>query len=171
MPSAVWLFTMPWARFSDPRSNCDCNRRVGSRFLADSSLRLAHSTAHKKIVGGVSCRSLKQISCGASRSEAEHGVAQRYDRRPMSRAFERPRMVAPRYGSISATGNPVTVVTCLFEDLSRSCPISETPTAIRHRSTDIAADSHRLKFRSAGSPAPPRCAILSLEDKRPTRCE
>ena len=28
-----------------------------------------------------------------------------------------------------------------------------------------------LKFRSAGSPAPPRCAILSLEDKRPTRCE
>src|SRR5260221_12595019 len=45
----------------------------------------------------------------------------------MSRAFERSRMAAPRYGSISATGNPVTVVTCLFEDLSRSCSISETP--------------------------------------------
>jgi len=48
-------------------------------------------------------------------------------------------MVAPRYGSISAIGNPVTVVTRLFENLSRSCSISETPTAIRHRSTDIAA--------------------------------
>src|SRR5260370_23190691 len=51
---------------SDRRSNCDCNRRVASRFLADSSLRLAHSTAHKKLVGGVSCHSLKQIPCGAS---------------------------------------------------------------------------------------------------------
>src|SRR5258705_3243612 len=65
----------------------------------------------------------------------------------MSRAFERPRMVAPRYGSISATGNPVTVVTCLFEDQSRSCSISETPTAIRHRGTDIAAVSRRQGSR------------------------
>ena len=56
-------------------------------------------------------------------------------------------MVAPRYGSISATGNPVTVVTCLFEDLSRSCSIYETPTAIRHRSTDIAAVSRRQGSR------------------------
>src|SRR5258707_9114450 len=51
---------------SDRRSNCDCNRRVASRFLADSPLRLAHSTAHKKTVGGVSCHSLKQIPCGTS---------------------------------------------------------------------------------------------------------
>src|SRR5205823_11625463 len=51
---------------SDRRSNCDCNRRVASRFLADSSLRLAHSTAHKKIAGGVSCHLLKQIPCGGS---------------------------------------------------------------------------------------------------------
>ena len=59
----------------------------------------------------------------------------------MSRAFERPRIVDPRYGSISATGNPVTVVTCLSVDPSLFMLNLETATAIRHRSTDIAAVS------------------------------
>jgi len=84
--STTLLFTMPGHDFREPgrspcsdrRSNRDRNRRVASRFLADSSLRLAHSTAHKKTAGGVSCHSLKQIPCGASQSEAEHGIAQRY---------------------------------------------------------------------------------------------
>ena len=40
-----------WRCCSDRRSNHDHSRRAGFRFLADSSPRLAHSTAHRKFAG------------------------------------------------------------------------------------------------------------------------
>src|SRR6266403_353449 len=59
---------------SDRRSNHDRNRRAASRFLADSSPRLAHNTAHRKIADEASCHSPIQTSCGASQCEAELGI-------------------------------------------------------------------------------------------------
>ena len=50
---------------SDRRSNYDRSRGAVSRFLADSSPRLAHSTAHKQIAGREACHSPRRISCGA----------------------------------------------------------------------------------------------------------
>jgi hypothetical protein len=55
---------------------CFCNERHSIyhrsrgavfRFLADSSLRWAHSTAHRRIAGRASCRLPGRISCGSSR--------------------------------------------------------------------------------------------------------
>ena len=63
-----------WPFRSDRRSNYDRGRSAASRFLADSSPRLAHSTAHKKIAGRASCHSPTRISCGASQCEAEHDI-------------------------------------------------------------------------------------------------
>src|SRR5229473_1436235 len=60
-----------WRFCSDRRSNHDHSRRAGFRFLADSSPRLAHSTAHRKFAGRASCHSPIRISCGASQCEAE----------------------------------------------------------------------------------------------------
>ena len=59
---------------SDRRSNYDRSVRAASRVLADSSPRLAHSTAHRKIAGMASCHSPIRISCGAPQGEAEHGI-------------------------------------------------------------------------------------------------
>jgi hypothetical protein len=42
---------------SDRRSTCDRSRRAVLRFLAGSSLRLAHSTAHRRMAVWVSCHS------------------------------------------------------------------------------------------------------------------
>jgi hypothetical protein len=51
---------------SDGHSNCDCSRRAASRYLAGSSPRLTHSTAHRTIACGVFCPSPKRISCCVS---------------------------------------------------------------------------------------------------------
>jgi hypothetical protein len=48
------------------RSTCDRSRRAALLVLVGSSPRLAHSRTHRKIAGGVSCHSPKQISCAAS---------------------------------------------------------------------------------------------------------
>jgi hypothetical protein len=42
---------------SDRRSTCDRSKGAALRFLAGSSLRLAHSTAHRKMAAWVSCHS------------------------------------------------------------------------------------------------------------------
>jgi hypothetical protein len=60
-----------WRCCSDRRSNHDHSRRAGFRFLADSSPRLAHSTAHRKFAGMAFCRSPIRISCGVLQCEAE----------------------------------------------------------------------------------------------------
>ena len=59
---------------NDPRSTRGRSSRAASRLLADSSLRMAHYTAHMRIAGRASCQSPTRISCGASQCEAEHGV-------------------------------------------------------------------------------------------------
>jgi hypothetical protein len=63
-----------WPLCSDRRSNHDRSSRAASRFLAGSSPRVAHSTAHRKIAGRASCRSPIRISCGAPQCEAEYGI-------------------------------------------------------------------------------------------------
>jgi len=50
---------------SDRRSNYDRNRGAVSRFLADSSFRLARGTVHRQVPGGEVCHSPGRISCGA----------------------------------------------------------------------------------------------------------
>src|SRR5258708_40315131 len=60
-----------WRFCSDRRSNHDHSRGAPSRFLADSSPRWAHSTAHRKFGGGASCHSPIRISCGVLQCEAE----------------------------------------------------------------------------------------------------
>ena len=60
-----------WRFCSDRRSNHDRSRRAGFRFLADSSPRLAHSTAHRKFADWASCHSPIRISCGVLQCEAE----------------------------------------------------------------------------------------------------
>jgi hypothetical protein len=59
---------------SDRRSNYDRSRGAVSRFLADSSPRLAHSTAHRKIAGREACHSPRRISCGAPLRAEDIGV-------------------------------------------------------------------------------------------------
>ena len=59
---------------SDRRSNYDRNRGAVSRFLADSSPRLAHSTAHRKIAGRASCHSPIRISYGIPQCKAVDGI-------------------------------------------------------------------------------------------------
>src|SRR5438445_9768854 len=51
---------------SDWRSTRDRSRRATLLVLAGSSPRLAHSRTHRKIAGGVSCHSPRQISYAAS---------------------------------------------------------------------------------------------------------
>ena len=47
-------------------NTCDRSRRAALQALAGSSPRLAYSTPHRKIAGGVSCHSPRRISCAAS---------------------------------------------------------------------------------------------------------
>jgi hypothetical protein len=60
-----------WRCCSDRRSNHDHSRRAAFRFLADSSPRSAHSTAHRKFADRAFCRSPIRISCGVLQCEAE----------------------------------------------------------------------------------------------------
>ena len=72
-------FMMLWHDFREPgrpfcndrRSNCDRSRGAVSRSLADSSPRLAHSTAHSKTAGGASCHSPRRISWRRAKDVAE----------------------------------------------------------------------------------------------------
>src|SRR5712671_5127429 len=59
---------------SDRSSKHGRSTTAASRFLADSPLRSADSTAHTRIVAWAFCRSLRCISCRASQCEAVHGV-------------------------------------------------------------------------------------------------
>src|SRR3982074_1435005 len=78
----IGLFMMPSHDFRKPgrplcndrRSNHDRSRKAASRFLAGSSPRLVHSTAHRKIAGRASCHSPLRTSGGAAQCEAEHGI-------------------------------------------------------------------------------------------------
>src|SRR6266487_2042858 len=55
-----------WEPGNDRRSTCDRSRRAALQVLAGSSPRLARSTTHRKIAGGVSCHSPRRISYAAS---------------------------------------------------------------------------------------------------------
>src|SRR5215813_7329409 len=55
-----------WQPCSYRRSTCDHSRRAALFVLAGSSPRLAHNRTHRKIAGGVSCHSPRQISYAAS---------------------------------------------------------------------------------------------------------